>query len=191
MSSVKIGLVLRSLRESRSMSQDDLGKLLGLSRTAVLNIEGGKRKLAASELIRLAEIFGLTLDQLVHPELRPECTVSVDESARESRDDGPRISIPQNRLDKFKEVLLYILERVGARTNVGETVLYKLLYFIDFNYYEKYEEQLIGAKYIRNHYGPTPTHFHMLVEEMEEKGEFENGVTAMGRNMASYALSFL
>ena len=25
-------------------------------------------------------------------------------------------------------------------------VLYKILYFIDFDYYEKYEEQLVGAK---------------------------------------------
>jgi uncharacterized phage-associated protein len=49
-------------------------------------------------------------------------------------------------------------------------VLYKLLYFIDFDYYEKYEEQLIGATYIRNHYGPTPTHFTKLVRQMEEEG---------------------
>jgi len=30
------------------------------------------------------------------------------------------------------------------------TVLYKILYFIDFDYYEKYEEQLMGALYIKN-----------------------------------------
>ncbi|MDD4141558.1 MAG: hypothetical protein PHR20_02025 [Bacteroidales bacterium] len=33
-------------------------------------------------------------------------------------------------------VLLYILERCSGKTNVGKTVLYKLLYFSDFNYYE-------------------------------------------------------
>lgn len=45
-----------------------------------------------------------------------------------------RIDIPQKNLDKFKEVLLYILNKVGANPNIGQTVIYKLLYFIDFNY---------------------------------------------------------
>lgn len=82
---------------------------------------------------------------------------------------GIRISVPQKNLEKFKEVLLYVLSKVGSKPNVGESVLYKLLYFIDFNYYEKYEEQLIGATYIKNHYGPTPTEFIKIVEDMEGK----------------------
>ena len=67
------------------------------------------------------------------------------------------------------------LGKVGAKPNVGETVLYKLLYFIDFNYYEKYEEQLIGATYIKNHHGPTPIEFQAIVNEMIEKKEIEVG----------------
>ncbi len=84
-----------------------------------------------------------------------------------------RISVPQEKMDKFKEVLLYILNKVGAKPNVGETVIYKLLYFIDFDFYEKYEEQLIGAKYIKNHYGPTPLEFKKIVEEMIKNKEIE------------------
>ena len=53
------------------------------------------------------------------------------------------------------------------------TVLYKLLYFIDFDYYEKFEEQLVGATYIKNHFGPTPVEFKKIVESMESKGELE------------------
>jgi len=62
-----------------------------------------------------------------------------------------------------------MLGKVGSKPNVGESVLYKLFYFIDFNYYEKYEEQLIGATYIRNNYGPTPKEFIKIVEDMEGK----------------------
>ena len=82
-----------------------------------------------------------------------------------------RINVPQKNLRKFKEVLLYILNKVGSKPNVGESVLYKFLYFIDFNFYEKYEEQLIGATYIKNNYGPTPKEFIKIVEEMENKNE--------------------
>ncbi len=168
MDSSKLGMIVKLLRETRQMSQEDLANLMEMSRTTVVNIEKGKRKLSAAELMRVAEIFGLTLDQLVKPELRPECVVDSGFVLEIRENSAQRISIPQNRFDKFKEVLLFVLSKVGARPQIGETVLYKLLYFIDFDYYEKYEEQLIGATYIRNHYGPTPTHFSKLVDEMEE-----------------------
>jgi hypothetical protein len=73
-----------------------------------------------------------------------------------------RIDVPQKNLKKFKEVLLYILEKVGGKPNVGMTVLYKLLYFIDFDYYEKFEEQLIGATYIKNHFDIFSDKIHWL-----------------------------
>ena len=80
---------------------------------------------------------------------------------------------PTEDVLKFKEVLLYILEKVGSKHNVGKTVLYKLLYFIDFDYYELYEEQLIGAKYIKNTYGPTPVNFQKIINEMVDAGDVE------------------
>jgi uncharacterized phage-associated protein len=85
---------------------------------------------------------------------------------------GPetRISVPQRNIEKFKQVLLYILAEVGAKPNVGQTVLYKLLYFADFDYYELYEEQLMGLQYIKNIYGPTPLGFEEIVAEMEKNG---------------------
>ena len=82
-----------------------------------------------------------------------------------------RINLPQKNLAKFKEALLYILNKVGSKPNIGETVIYKLLYFIDFDFYEKYEEQLIGATYIKNHYGPTPIEFKKIVDKMTEDKE--------------------
>ena len=36
---------------------------------------------------------------------------------------------------------------------------------------EKFEEQLIGAKYIKNHFGPTPIAFVKIVKEMEKDGD--------------------
>ena len=85
-----------------------------------------------------------------------------------------RISVPAKKIQKFREVLLYILNKVGAKPNVGETVLYKLLYFIDFDFYEKYEEQLIGATYKKNTYGPTPIEFRAIINEMITNKEIEN-----------------
>ncbi|MCG2686961.1 SocA family protein, partial [Candidatus Parcubacteria bacterium] len=33
--------------------------------------------------------------------------------------------------------------------------------------YEKYEEQLIGATYIKNRYGPTPIEFKKIIDQMQ------------------------
>ena len=84
-----------------------------------------------------------------------------------------RINVPQKYLNKFKQVLLYILNKIGSKPNVGESVIYKLLYFIDFNFYEKYEDQLIGATYIKNKYGPTPIEFAKIRDRMVKDKEIE------------------
>ena len=84
-----------------------------------------------------------------------------------------RVNVPLMNIAKFKEVLLYILSKVGAKPNVGQTVIYKLLYFIDFDFYELYEEQILGLKYIKNTYGPTPTSFDKIVKQMQKSNELE------------------
>jgi hypothetical protein len=71
--------------------------------------------------------------------------------------------------EKFKEILLYILIKVGSKPNIGEDAICKLLYFIDFDYYERYEEQLTGMKYIKKNNYPMPVEFKVVVEEMLAK----------------------
>ncbi|GHT15435.1 hypothetical protein AGMMS49573_01830 [Endomicrobiia bacterium] len=70
-------------------------------------------------------------------------------------------------------MFIYIINKIGAEANVGQTVLYKLLYFIDFNYYELFEEQLMGIKYIKNKFGPTPVDFAKIIQQMQEAGDCE------------------
>ena len=70
-------------------------------------------------------------------------------------------------------MLLYVLNRVGGKPNVGETVLHKLLYFIDFDYYEKFEENLMGATYIKNHHGPTSVELGAILKDMQRSGDVE------------------
>ena len=145
---------LRALRKQLNMSQADLARRLSISRPTLAKIEKNERPLSLAEQERIESIFDLVKD-----------TSAVDSDLR--------ISIPQKNLDKFKQVFLYILERVGNRPNVGMTVLYKLLYFVDFDYFEKYEEQLMGLTYIKNHHGPTPKEFIKVIEQMKQAGELE------------------
>jgi len=77
-----------------------------------------------------------------------------------------RISVPTLQVDKFKNVLLYLLECCAGKPNVGETVLNKLLYFCDFNYYEIYEEHLTSTRYKKLPYGPVPQQLDSIINQM-------------------------
>lgn len=163
---------LETLRKKNGFSQEYLAEAFGITRPTLQKILRGERELTISQARKAAEIFQLSL---------PAFLMEEDELDIRFEDSGPppihrtepRISIPQENIQKFRQVLLYITEKVGSKPNVGQTVLYKLLYFCDFDYYEKYEEQMIGARYIKNHYGPTPVAFRKIVDQMIAEGEIE------------------
>lgn len=167
-----LGERIRELREAKGWQQDELAQKMGLSRETLSGIENGRRHVKAEELGRFADVLGVSSDQLLGRIALDK--VNLEKIYPQERAvEAMRINVPAKNLQKFKEVLLYVLNKVGARSNVGETVIYKLLYFIDFDFYEKYEEQLIGATYKKNTYGPTPVEFMSIVNEMIVDREIE------------------
>ncbi len=155
------------------MSQAYIAEKIGISRPSYIEVEKGKKELTISQAQKIAQIFEIKIENLISGKKNFELDIRIMDEKEIKETIGMRIDVPQKNIKKFKEVLLYILERVGGKPNVGMTVLYKLLYFIDFDYYEKFEEQLIGATYIKNHFGPTPVEFKKVIESMESKGELE------------------
>jgi len=167
---IKIGNKIRELREHVGFSQKRLSELLGVLRPTVSQIENGERRISADELKKLSEIFGVSMENLLDLEKIPE-VILEEGKVRQKAKPLIRINVPQKNLEKFRAVFLYILNKVGSKPNIGETVIYKLLYFIDFDFYEKYEEQIVGATYIKNHYGPTPIEFKKIIEKMIKEEE--------------------
>ena len=78
-------------------------------------------------------------------------------------------NIMQTNLDKMEQVLHYIIHEVGHLPHVGKTVLFKLLYFCDFDYYEMHEEILTGEQYMKQELGPAPVHFDEVIESLRTK----------------------
>ncbi len=73
--------------------------------------------------------------------------------------------------EKFKQVIHYIIACCGNNENVGKTVLYKLAYFSDFDYYELSEQKLTGEVYRNIPRGPAPIHFEDIIRELENEGK--------------------
>lgn len=166
-----IGNFIQQQRTKRNMTQEYLASELGISRPTYMHIERGERELTISEAKKLAAIFDMSLENFL-AEKEPKRIVTVENEPSKQVDDL-QIRVTKENFVKFREVLLYILNKVGSKPNVGETVLHKLLYFIDFDYYEKFEENLMGATYIKNYHGPTSVELGSIMKEMQQKGEIE------------------
>lgn len=163
-------LFVKKLRQNKGFSQDYLAKELGFSRPSYIQFEQGEKDLTVSEAQKLAAIFELSLEGLIAGNAPAKLKVILEKEITAKAPDI-QIRVTKKNLAKFKQVLLYLLEKVGAKPNVGETVIYKLLYFIDFDYYEKFEENLMGATYIKNLHGPTPVEFKDIVADMKKNNE--------------------
>ncbi|USN95892.1 MAG: DUF4065 domain-containing protein [Candidatus Nomurabacteria bacterium] len=161
-----------TLRNKAGLSQQDVADKLQMARATYANLELGKRQPDLSQINAIAEFYQISPPDLITGKVPVEQAVEPVSFSRPSLE--PRETIQVVDHNKLREVLSYVLEKVGAKPNVGETVLYKLLYFIDFDYYEKYGKSITGLTYIHNHYGPSPVaEFKSVVEGMKNKGELE------------------
>ena len=123
---------IKKLRTDAGLSQEELARLIGISRPTLSQIELGERELKADEISRFAEIFEMPTAEFF------ESTVS---EIRVERVNDPH--------RKLKHLILYILGKCGQKPNVGEIVLNKLLYFCDFNYYELTFDSITGTTYLK------------------------------------------
>lgn len=163
---------LSQLARRYDLTQESFASIIGVSRPTVAKMFRGETDLTLPQAQQLAWVLGITLEELVNKKERVR-EVILEESKKTQPKMEERISVPAENVEKFKQALLYITQKIWALPNVGQTVLYKILYFCDFDYYEKFEEQLIGARYIKNHFGPTPVEFGAIIKSMVKKGEIE------------------
>lgn len=166
---------LKKLKAQKKYSQEFLARKIEVSRSTYARIEKGQTEVSIKQAQILAGLYGIKLEDFINERASTEINANEQEI---------RIGIPSENLNKFKQVFLYIIKQVGAHPNVGETVLYKLLYFIDFDFYEKYEKQLLGLSYVHNRYGPTPVSasFRKVIEGMKRENLLEEAKTKFFNN---------
>jgi transcriptional regulator with XRE-family HTH domain len=65
----RFGEKLSTLRKKRGLTLRQLGEMLGVYHTYVSQIEKGKKIPNAAMIIKIADIFGVSTDQLMRDEL--------------------------------------------------------------------------------------------------------------------------
>ena len=163
----QLGERIKSLRAHAGLSQEEFGAKIGLARQAIGQIEAGERDVSSIELAEIAKFLEVSSDSILSTEMKDD-----------GRNAGKRYSgVLRLKFDKNKlrNLLLYILARCGGKPNVGETVIYKLLYFIDFDSFELRSEPVTGMNYVRLQFGPVPQakQYVAVIDDMFERKELD------------------
>ena len=166
---------LTALRVKAGMSQDDIAKHLGIARATYTKLESGQKSPTLEQLLALCNLFQVAIEYFIDKEGMSD---NIALRVVQFKSDTSKIVEPReavvDKVDSLREVLLYVLNKIGAKPNIGQTALYKLLYFIDFDYYEKRGESITGLSYIKNQFGPTPMRtFKDVVGQMKKDQELK------------------
>ncbi len=71
---------------------------------------------------------------------------------------------------KYQNAVLYLCRKLGGEMR-GKKKLAKLLYFADFDFYEKYQKSITGDTYSALPMGPFPSSLDEITTTMAEKKE--------------------
>lgn len=145
---------IKELRTTANLSQEELANAIGISRVAISQIELWERSIKTEELKRFSEVFEISTDDLIKSEKKKKIHI---------------LSKEKDQLYKFKQVFLYILNKCAQKPNVWKTVLNKLLYFSDFNYFEKYMESITWVEYAKLPKWPAPKIMDTILPIMEQE----------------------
>ena len=133
---------IKAIRLERGISQLDMAKKLEMSRASYIAIEQGKRELTVSELEKIADILGVSFDELESGE--------------------------SPNYEKYRQMILAFLREGGK---IPKTKLAKLLYFADFSWFYYHLESMSGMQYRKIQYGPVTDAYFRIIDEMSDGGE--------------------
>jgi len=139
---------LKEIRTQRSLTQEQVAKAIGVSRPTYNAIEAGKQELSLEESGKLANLFGIGLQDLIAG------------------------SIPD--LEKYKHMILtYLRMNLSKDGRIPKTKLAKLLYLADFAWFYDHMESMSGMQYRKIAYGPVPDTFFRALDELEQDGKIQ------------------
>ena len=158
--SSKTCAVVQNLRKQRDLSQQEIAKKLGISRTSYIALEKGTRDPKLKEAKKLADILGVSINDFLNEE--------------------------KPNFEKYRQMLfIFLRNNLSKDGKVTKTKLAKLLYLADFAWYYKHLESMSGMQYRKITYGPVPDAYFRIVDELYEEGKIDIETTDEGAMLIS------
>ena len=98
-----LGYRLKQLRKGKNMSQEELGKLLGVTKVSISGYEKGTRVPSMEILVQILDVFNISADYILGRELNVVC----------EEDDGVSLLLASDDVDIIRE-----LRRIPALYNI-------------------------------------------------------------------------
>lgn len=73
---------------------------------------------------------------------------------------------------KYESAILYLAQKLGGEIH-GKKKLAKLLYFVDFDFFEKNSEPLTGDSYKALPMGPFPEHMPDIIQQLSKENKIK------------------
>jgi len=83
---------------------------------------------------------------------------------------------------KYHELIKYICARVQSGSTLSKTKLFKIMFFCDFTAYRELGASISGDLYLRQPFGPVPTHGNKELKAMIDADELALSHTLYGGN---------
>jgi len=144
---------IRTFREKKNISQEEVAATLGITRPTYNAIETGKREITLKELHLVCNLLEVSLEQFLFS--------STQSSSYE------------NRMDKYKQLILNCMQQGENAINpaINKVKLALLVYMSDFaSYYENRRSISGNLPYRRMDYGPVVDAYYRMIDELYDEG---------------------
>ena len=142
---------IRKLREEKWFSQQQVAEYLGTTRQTYSNFEKWTSDIPLLSAVKLAELLGITLEQLSNLDATEESTMETDR-------------------EKYKSIIqTCITYGSGSDGKITKTKLAKLCYLVDFTWFYTHLQSLTGLEYRRIQQWPVPDAYFGMIDELESQ----------------------
>lgn len=150
------------IRKRLGLSQRDFSRVLGLGEITISRYELGSLPNPSSamliqtilEMPILEKLYALNKDKM------SPSGIAAIEDYLEKNADGAFTGHRHYDEEKFHQLSAFF---VKLAHEIGEkmypTKLNKLMFYADFNHFNRFKRSITGSKYVKLHYGPVPNYF--------------------------------
>ncbi len=142
-------LNLKKIREEKNFSQQEIAEYLGITRQTYSNIEKWTSEVSLWEAVKLASIFGISIEQFIGQDIQISWSQDTDR-------------------DKYKKIIKACIQYWSwTDGRITKTKLAKLCYLVDFAWFYNHLTSLTGLAYRKIAQWPVPDAYFTMIEELE------------------------
>lgn len=157
-----------STRKKLNLNQRDFSRLLGLGEISISRYELGSFPTAKSVALIPSILDPKVLEKQLNMHKKLISDEGVQNIHKYLERFGSQMLTGKTKYneEKFHQLAYYFVNKAYRdSTKIYATKLNKLMFFTDFNFFNKFGHAITGSKYIKMSYGPVPSYYEFKYEK--------------------------